>query len=275
VYFWGIPASGKSCSLGAILSTANSGNIALSMQADSDCQGYGYLNRLSNLFNLNKVCLFPPGNATSATYEMGFDLEDESGKIHPITCVDLAGELIGAMYKVNAKEPLTNEQETTLSTLTKMLVDNRTKNRKMHFFVLEYGAEDREYLGLPQNLLLQASAEYIKKTGVFNKDTDYIVLLLTKVDRANAVGEELTAKLKDHIVENYRGFYNTLTQICRLNEINRGKVLILPFTVGQVYFQNYCVFKDDTASNVVKFILENTYGYKPSKLKKLIDKLCR
>lgn len=273
MYFWGIPASGKSCALGAILSSANSGDVALSMQPDSDCQGYGYLNRLSNLFNLNRVCLFPPGNATSATYEMGFDLEDNDGKIHPITCVDLAGELIGAMYKVNAKEPLTQEQEAALTTLTNMLVDNRTKNRKVHFFVLEYGAEDKEYLGLPQNFLLQAAAEYIKKTGVFNKDTDRIAILMTKVDKANAVGEELTKKLKDYILANYKGFYNTLTQICRLNEINRGKVNILPFTVGQVYFQNYSIFKDESAAAVVRFMLEISYCYKPSKLRKLIDKL--
>jgi len=45
VYFWGIPSSGKSCALGAILSSANSGRVAKSMQRDPDCQGYGYMNR--------------------------------------------------------------------------------------------------------------------------------------------------------------------------------------------------------------------------------------
>ena len=31
VYFWGIPSSGKSCALGAILSSAKSGKVARSM----------------------------------------------------------------------------------------------------------------------------------------------------------------------------------------------------------------------------------------------------
>ena len=34
-----------------------------------------------------------------------------------------------------------------LDTLTKVLIDNRSTSRKMHIFVIEYGAEDRLYEG--------------------------------------------------------------------------------------------------------------------------------
>lgn len=44
VYFWGIPSSGKSCALGAILSVAANGRIAKSMDPDTESQGYGYMN---------------------------------------------------------------------------------------------------------------------------------------------------------------------------------------------------------------------------------------
>jgi len=44
VYFWGIPSSGKSCALGAILSVAANGKIAKSMDPDTESQGYGYMN---------------------------------------------------------------------------------------------------------------------------------------------------------------------------------------------------------------------------------------
>ena len=71
VYFWGIPSSGKSCALGAILSSANSGKVAKSMQRDPDCQGFGYMNRLANLFNTNgTVGTLPEGTTISSTYEM-------------------------------------------------------------------------------------------------------------------------------------------------------------------------------------------------------------
>lgn len=274
VYFWGIPSSGKSCALGAILSAAKNGRTARSMQQDPDCQGYGYMTRLSNLFRSNSsVGTLPEGTAISSTYEMGFILEDEDGKEHPITCIDLAGELVRCMYKQDAGEPLTTEQEQVLKTLTDILIDNRTKNRKIHFFVIEYGAEDREYEGLPQQDYLAAAVAYIQRTGIFQKDTDGLYLLVTKVDKAKAVGKELQEKLKAYISENYQGFYNGLKKICKDNEINGGKVDIQPFTLGKVCFQSYCKFKEDTAAAVVRTLINRSYGYKPGKWKRFSDSL--
>ena len=102
------------------------------------------------------------------------------------------------------------------------MIDNRTQNRKLHFFVIEYGAEDRQYEGLPQQDYLQAAVQYIQRTGIFKKDTDGLYLLISKVDKAKAHGKELSEKLKDYIHENYQGFYNGLKKICRDNEINGG-----------------------------------------------------
>lgn len=274
VYFWGIPSSGKSCALGAILSSANSGRIAKSMQCDPNCQGYGYMNRLANLFKTNgAVGMLPEGTPISSTYEMGFILEDEDRKEHPITCIDLAGELVRCMYKHDAGEPLTDEQQKVLKTLTNILIDNRTDNRKIHFFVIEYGAEGREYEGLPQNIYLQAAVAYIQRTGIFKKDTDGLYLLITKVDKAKAVGKELQEKLRNYIAENYQSFYNGLKKICKDNEINGGNVEILPFTLGTVCFQDYCKFKTETADTVVRTLIKRSYGYKPGKIKNLFDKL--
>ena len=273
VYFWGIPSSGKTCALGAILSSANSGRVAVSMQRDPNCQGYGYMTRLANLFKSNgSIGTLPEGTATTSTYEMGFVLEDEKGKVHPITCVDLAGELIRCMYKLDAGEPLTEEEQRVLRTLTSILIDNRTDNRKMHFFVIEYGAEDRLYEGLSQADYLDAAVAYIQRTGIFRKDTDGIYLLITKVDKAKATGPELQEKLRNYISENYRNFYNVLKKICKDNEINGGVVNIQPFTLGTVCFQNYCKFQDQTAASVVKRIMERSYGYKANKLNSLINK---
>ena len=272
VYFWGIPSSGKSCALGAILSAANNGRVAKSMQRDPDCQGYGYMMRLANLFKPNgAVGTLPEGTAISSTYEMGFILEDEEGKEHPITCIDLAGELVKCMYKQDAGEPLTDEQQSVLRTLTDVLIDNRTENRKIHFFVIEYGAEDREYDGLPQKDYLEAAVAYIQRTGIFKKDTDGLFLLITKVDKAKVLGKDLLEKLRLYISENYQGFYNGLKKICKDNEINGGDVEIQPFTLGEVCFQNYCKFKEETAAAVVRTIMKRSYGYKPGKIKKVFD----
>lgn len=276
IYFWGIPSSGKSCALGAILRAANSGKIARSMQRNPNCQGYGYMNRLANLFEPNgSVGILPEGTAISSTYEMGFILEDEDGKEHPITCIDLAGELVRCMYKKDAGEPLTDEQVAVLQTLTDVLIDKRTDNRKIHFFVIEYGAEDRLYEGLRQSVYLEAAVAYIQRTGIFKKDTDGLYLLISKVDKAHVEGNELREKLREYISKYYQGFYNGLTKICKDNEINGGKVEIQPFTLGSVCFQNYCKFQDDTAATVVRTIIKRSYGYKPGKMNKLLDKFSK
>ena len=111
VYFWGIPSSGKSCALGAILSVAASGTIAHSMDPDTASQGYGYMTKLINLFQNGQIGTLMEGTAVDSFYEMGFDLVDNEGKIHPITCIDMAGELMRCMYKANANDPMSELDE--------------------------------------------------------------------------------------------------------------------------------------------------------------------
>ena len=269
VYFWGIPSSGKSCAIGAILSVANSGRIAPSMSMDNDCKGYGYMTRLSELFNNDgSVGTLPPGTPVTSTYEMGFDLEDERGQIHPITFIDLAGELVRCMYKQDAGEPLSAEEDATLQTVYNILVGNRTSNRKIHFFVLEYGGEKRKYEGLSQTAYLNAALRYIERTGVFKDDTDAIYLMFTKVDKAGVTGTALVQVLQEYTEKNYKGFYQGLERICRDKEINGGKVERIPFTLGQVCFQDYCLFDGRAASNVVKKLLVRSKGFKNGKLQR-------
>jgi len=271
IYFWGIPSSGKSCALGAIMSVANNGKVARSMSKDPDCQGYGYMTRLSHLFKSDgKVGTLPEGTSIYSTYEMGFDLEDEKGLSHPITCIDLAGELVRCMYKSDAGEPLTDDELNALDTLTSVLIDNRTVNRKIHFFVLEYGGEDRKYEGLSQTEYLESALRYIERTRIFEKDTDAIYLMLTKVDKTGAVGQNLVSVLTDYIDDNYRGFYQGLESICRKNEINGGRVERVPFSLGSVCFQDFCLFNETPAANVVKKLLTRSKGFKTGKTSRIL-----
>lgn len=274
LYFWGIPSSGKTCALGAIMSAANRGTIATSMSMDSESQGYGYMDKLSTMFDINNpIGVLPKGNAISATYEMGFDLEDKNGLLHPITCVDLAGELIDSMHKHNSKLPLTAQERSALDTLTYKLLKNglnrKKANKKIHFFVIEYGAENRTFNDKPQSSLLAAAAEYIRKTSVFEKDTDAIYILISKVDKIDASGQELVDHLRNYMVKYYQGFFNTLTKICKNNKINNGMVEIKPFSIGKVCFENYCKFNDEAANDVVRTMLRRTKGYTYKELTKL------
>ncbi len=268
IYFWGIPSSGKSCALGAILSVASNGKVAETMIKDNDCQGYGYMNSLMELFTANgNVAMLPAGTATCNTYEMGFDLVDKEGLIHPITCIDLAGELMRCMC-LNDEGSLSDQDEmAALDTLTSIVHDNRTGNRKIHFFVLEYGAENKTYKGRGQQSLLSAALRYIERTQVFNKDTDAIYLMISKADKVKGNQREVLARF---IHDTYCGFYKGLKQICKQNEINNGEVPIVPFSLGEVCFQDYCRFNDKAASNVVDLLLKKTKGYKTGKFNEFL-----
>lgn len=282
VYFWGIPSSGKSCALGAILSVAGNGQVAKTMTLDSDCQGFDYMNRLPQCFLSNgTVCVLPEGTPTMSTYEMGFDLTDQKGLVHPITCIDFAGELIKCMYKTFAKKPLTNQEKSALDTLTNILISNRTSSRKIHFFVVEYGAENRQYEGLPQINYLKATLNYINSlkdnngNSIFKTSTDAIYLVVTKVDKLKAYkGQNKSALLSEHVIDHYGDFYNGLKQICEANQINGGKVSVLPFSLGKVCFQNYCKFNTAYAESIVNLIMERSDGYRIGK-RGLLESLLR
>lgn len=262
IYFWGIPSSGKSCALGGILSVAAAGKVAFHLDPDTESQGYGYMKRLINLFQEGEVGTLMEGTSVDSFYEMGFDLIDNERKIHPITCIDMAGELMRCMFKYSAGDPMTDTDEIMLDTMTKVLVDNRSTNRKMHFFVLEYGAEDRLYEGLPQRVYLEGAVDYIKNTGIFEKDTDQIYIMITKADRAKNVSREM---LSNYIEEHYRGFYHGLQDICEKCEINGGRVEKVAFSLGEVCFQNYCKFDPRPAENIVKRIINSTVSYRSGK----------
>ncbi|WP_300726136.1 hypothetical protein [uncultured Bacteroides sp.] len=271
VYFWGIPSSGKSCALGAILSVAGNGMVAKSMSKDNDCQGYGYMTRLATLFKSNRsVGTLPDSTSIYSTYEMGFDLEDQNGAVHPLTCIDLAGELVRCMYKYDAGEDMSEDQKDALDTLTKVLIDNRSRNRKIHFFVLEYGADDRKYEGLTQNVYLDGALRYIERSGIFKDDTDAIYLMITKVDKAHAGEGQLHPILREYINNTYGGFYNGLVKICKDCEINSGNVEIVPFSLGEVCFRDFCLFDGRAAANVVRKLLERSKGFKNGKLQKTL-----
>lgn len=276
IYFWGIPSSGKTCALGAILSVAQNGDIARSMTLDTECQGYEYLNLLPQCFDLTKpVTILPEGTPPDCSYEMGFDLEDQDRKTHPITCIDFAGEMIRTIYRKHAGKSLSDTEQRALTDFTNLLggkdengkpIGNRTNNRKIHFFVVEYGAEQREYDGLPQKNLLASAVSYIDEIGVFKDNTDAIYLIVTKVDKIKASSDEdRNKKLAKYVRTNYSTYFGNLEKVCAKYRINGGDVPVIPFSLGTVCLQDMCKIDAKYANEVVKIILKRSHSYSTGK----------
>lgn len=271
VYFWGIPFSGKTCALGAILSAAKNGLAARSMIPDNSCQGFGYMNRLSTIFSPGRICRLPGGTPVTSTYEMRFDLEDQKHKIHHVACIDLAGELFTCMFMKDAGEQMRDDQKQALETLHNILLENRSNNRKIHFFVIEYGAEKRIYNGLPQAEYLNSAAAHLNSIGLFDSNTDAIYVLISKVDNASYEGS-LEEHLLKYMTKNYLGFYNNLLLICKEHGINKGRVKIVPFSIGNVCFKDYCQFDATSATKMVDLLVRYSCFEKQGFWQKILSK---
>lgn len=271
VYFWGIPFSGKTCALGAILSAAKNGLAARSMIPDNSCQGFGYMNRLSTIFSPGRICRLPGGTPVTSTYEMRFDLEDQEHKIHHVACIDLAGELFTCMFMKDADEQMREDQKQALETLHNILLENRSNNRKIHFFVIEYGAEKRIYNGLPQAEYLNSAAAHLNSIGLFDSNTDAIYVLISKVDNASYEGS-LEEHLLKYMTKNYLGFYNNLLLICKEHGINKGRVKIVPFSIGNVCFKDYCQFDATSATKMVDLLVRYSCFEKQGFWQKILSK---
>lgn len=271
VYFWGIPFSGKTCALGAILSAAKNGLAARSMIPDNSCQGFGYMNRLSTIFSPGRICRLPGGTPVTSTYEMRFDLEDQEHKIHHVACIDLAGELFTCMFMKDAGEQMREDQKQALETLHNILLENRSNNRKIHFFVIEYGAEKRIYNGLPQTEYLNSAAAHLNSIGLFDSNTDAIYVLISKVDNASYEGS-LEEHLLKYMTKNYLGFYNNLLLICKEHGINKGRVKIVPFSIGNVCFKDYCQFDATSATKMVDLLVRYSCFEKQGFWQKILSK---
>ena len=127
VYFWGIPSSGKTCALGAIMSAAKNGTNVKAMHPDGNCQGAAYMMQLADLFDPETVSVLPPRTDVQDTYEMRFTLVGEDGREHKLAFVDLSGELFTCMHLKASGLPFERqEQADAINTLDNILVKNKT-----------------------------------------------------------------------------------------------------------------------------------------------------
>lgn len=262
VYFWGIPSSGKTCALGALLSTLDTvfdDDCAWSaVQPLNQCQGFAYLNQLKTLFRgKDRYFELPQSTPSGSIYEMSYHINSRDKKrTYPISFIDLAGELFRAMYLSDTGAPLSMELEEGLQVLRNVFSNNtKHSNRKVHFFVLEYGGHTRAYDGLPQEVYLQSAINWLENLGVFDQGTDAIYLIITKCDKIDDA--DIQGALRDYLEEEYAGFYRSLKMICEKHQINGRQLEVFPFSIGEVYMQNYCKFSPDYAVDVLNKILQH------------------
>ena len=103
---------------------------------------------------------------------------------------------------------------------------------------------------------MATALNYLDNLGVFQKDTDAIVVLVTKSDKVSVA--DVSTHVRGYLMDNYNGFTKEVRRICRNYEINNGKMIVIPFSLGEVCFQHYCKFDAAQAQKVVEILLERS-----------------
>lgn len=249
IYFWGTPSSGKTCALGSLLSGAeNYYNLEAQL-----CQGFHYMTRLKGVFRPNQLCSLPPSTSVDEIQEMIFTLYDRnSGKLHKMTFIDLAGEIFRAIY-FNLIGQIVDEQHMmTLNHVQNFLLDKR--NPKIHFFVVEYGAENKQWENIYMKDYLSTCALYVKENKILKRSTG-VYILVTKCDK---IGNDidLVAQAEQYVQDYLPSFYNNLNNACIESGIKDFQVI--PFSIGNVFASKICEYDDSFVYDVLDTLLYKT-----------------
>ncbi len=256
VYFWGTPSSGKTCAIGSLLCGAMT-NYNLEPQ---QCQGYHYMTQLRNVFDShNKYCSLPPSTIVKVIQEMVFTITDKKNRLHRATFIDIAGEIFRSIYyDINAMF-LDQEHKETLNHVMKFLADG--SNPKIHFFVVEYGAEASQWEDLYMRDYLQACSLYIKNNKILKNSTG-VYILVTKCDKMRCPDERIVDNAEQFVRNNLSSFYHNLQRACDDAGINDLK--IIPFSIGEVFAGKICRYDDSFIDDVIDVLIAKTPALRKS-----------
>jgi hypothetical protein len=265
VYFWGLPGSGKTCVLSAVLSTAESKGYLEIAQGP----GYDYAVLLKNIFT-NRISFLPGGTPVDATQYLPFTLKKPTEKYpRSISLIELSGEIFRCFLLKNAGKSFPEEKHrNTFNSLIGFLNGN---NRKIHFFFVDYEKDNKpdEY-GYTQADYLNAAATFFndKRNNLFSKTTDAIYIVITKSDLMDCEKSERVSQISQYLQNhNFSAFVNSLRNKCRENSINAKRILGTPFSLGEVYFQHMCIFDNETSCNIIDILMRRI----PPKKQSILD----
>lgn len=252
VYFWGTPASGKTCTLGAVLSSAYTKGKLVKRGGALE-----YMDGLKNIFNPTGISRLPNSTSNACIYDMNVDLKDEKNRRHPITMIDLAGEIFKCIYFSSQGIELDDDRQRILTTTFNYLKDRR--NKKIMFFVVEYDGHDRVWddnTNLNMSDYLDRCLNYLNDLKVISNSVNGIYVLVTKSDKIACEYKDQAVEAQKYVEKYFNGFWETLKEISKSCGVKDLKVI--PFSVGNVVAKQLCKYNGKYASLVINNICKKS-----------------
>ena len=247
IYFFGQPASGKSCILANFFSYIN--KYGLFIENAHSIIGVNYKNLIQSEYDLGYL---PERTGEGVNY-ITFDLIDpnNSNDKYPLNFIEMSGELFDqattnkiSENNLNAKNYLNND------------------NRKLLFFVIDYDRHVQSIMtpdgSTPQGNKMVAILSLLDEFGAFEK-TDGIYILVSKADLFPP-GIDPTKFASDWLNENYLAFINNCKH---LKEKYKKEISITayPYSIGNLTLKSSYVYERDYkwASKMVEEIVSKAF----------------
>ena len=255
LYFFGQPGSGKSCILASIFYyLENEGMIINNVH---NPEGLRYRNQLTNEISYG---ILPDSTAAEGVNYIPLELinPDHKDCRHPLNFVEMSGELFNRAY----------DKGINSDNLAARDYLNNT-NKKMIYFVLDYDQHEKSRTissGPLQSSKMQAILALLDDFGTL-EHTDGIYIVVTKSDLFPS-GVDRYQYAKQFLDSNYKSFLVNCKELQRKYR-DRFKIIVYPYSIGDVMFQNLLVRPDVTSpKEVVQDILNETFVTRKSFLGK-------
>lgn len=256
VYFWGIPGSGKTCAMAAILSQAKKDGHFQPLSGT----GLEYMMQLSCVFHPESttVSILPERTTTETTEFLPFILNErvttgilrrEEIRPHKVSIIELSGEIFKCFGEQIKGKVLPAGLKETFDQLNTYL---KSGNPKYHFFVLDSMTNDL------QSDALQLATLYFNEHKLFDDKTQGISIIVTKCDTLTKSKDikEMHNSAKDYADKTFAAFITTLEGIAKGLGITDGSIPIHPLSIGQVFFQQMCLFDGGSAKGLVQTLMD-------------------
>lgn len=271
IFFWGLPSSGKTCALAAVLSTINK-NYTMEAPVIAKKFGATYRDSLVNMFRQEYVYL--PGRTNEdKTQYMPFQLSKRGEKKKRyISFFELSGEVVKNFYDVtNNKKVVSDDKkqeiDKSFKTIELLLKSN---NKKIHYFFIDYARETKsqfKHTTRSQSDYLETILTYFRDTAdIFKKKTDAVFVIITKSDIIEDNNKEKI--VKQFLDDNFGSFMDVLKIQCEKNSVN-FKVKL--FSIGDVYFRRICKINRSYSEDIIKDIFNLVNPASNCKLKKFFN----
>lgn len=211
VFVLGIAGSGKSSFMAGLIYYAKK-NGRLNIEPDN-LSGFKYAQKLTQAV---KQKMLPPATPAEYVQYMACDFTDDQNKQHPLTFIEMSGELFEKCYGV-AKERMPGKLQEYLF---------NSKNNKIIFLTIDYNIHSADkYLDTPQETQFDFILRFLNMHGTL-KSTEAICILITKWDMCKDTSERAAVNFLEEE-------YLNLVNLCKkYKDENKLKFEVFTFSLG-------------------------------------------